>query len=68
MDKLMLKTKEHTEFDRWWKDWISKCTQNRLLVEPRSSGEKPGADVQRGADAWPGNLAHEPDAASGLTQ
>jgi hypothetical protein len=32
MDNLMLKTRENTEFDRWWKDWISKRTQNPVLV------------------------------------
>jgi hypothetical protein len=63
MGKLMPKTKGHAEFDRWWKDWISKSTQNRDVLEPRASGKKPGAGVEHTADARPGNLAHEPDAA-----
>jgi hypothetical protein len=40
----------------------------RVGAEPRTSGKKPSADVERTADAWPGNLAHEPDAAPGITQ
>jgi hypothetical protein len=54
MGKLMLRTKGDAEFDRWWKDWASKRTQNRVVVEPRASSKKPGADVERTANEEPG--------------
>ena len=60
MGKLMLNTKTYTEFERWWKEWMSKCAQNRVAAE-RSTAKKPGAGVERGADSWPGNLANKPD-------
>ena len=56
----MLKTKQYTEFDRWWKDWMSKCAQNRVAAESRTA-KKPVAETERAAEAWPGNLANKPD-------
>jgi hypothetical protein len=60
MGKLMLKTKEYTEFDRWWKDWLSKCAQNRVAAESRTA-KKPDADAERAADSWPPKLANKSD-------
>ena len=61
MDNLMLKTRENTEFDRWWKDWISKRTQNPVSVEPRPSGKNLGSDVEGTAHAWPAiSLSNQP--------
>jgi hypothetical protein len=68
MGKLMPKTKEDTEFDRWWKDWVSRRSVSRVLVDPRIPGKKPGADVENAADASPHNLAPEPDTAPAITQ
>jgi hypothetical protein len=59
----MMKTEGHAEFDRWWSAWLSRLALNRVVVEPRVSGKKPGADVKRTADAGPGDLALESDAA-----
>jgi hypothetical protein len=53
MGNLMLKTRENAEFDRWWKDWISKRTRKSVLVEPRASGKNLDGDVERIAHAWP---------------
>jgi hypothetical protein len=44
--------KGHSEFDSWWKNWISKVTQNRFVVEPQGRGNEPGSDVKRTADGW----------------
>jgi hypothetical protein len=59
----MLKTKGHAEFERWWKEWVSRRTQTRIVDEPRPSGKKLELDIERTTDAASCNLAHEPDAA-----
>jgi hypothetical protein len=61
MDKVMLKNQERTEFEKWWNGWISRRTQNRVLVTPRPFREKSDIDVECPTDQWPGNLAHRPD-------
>jgi hypothetical protein len=50
----MPRTKENEEFDKWWKQWISTRAQGRIWVKP-PSGKMPGADIERTADADPGN-------------
>jgi hypothetical protein len=58
----MMKTEGHAEFDRWWSAWMSRLALNRVVVEPRVSEKKSSADVERTADAGPGDRALESDA------
>lgn len=48
-----MKTKEHTEFDRWWKDWISRRTQDRVFAETRTPATKAISDIEQSADGSP---------------
>jgi hypothetical protein len=48
-----VKTKEHTEFDRWWTDWISRRTQVRVFAETRTTATKAISGIEQSADGSP---------------
>jgi hypothetical protein len=58
----MPNTRENTEFNRWWRDWISKRAQKPVLVETQASSKRFGAVVERSSA---GDLVPETDAELG---
>jgi hypothetical protein len=64
----MRRARERTEFDRWWKDWILRRTQSRVVGEIQPSGKNGGTDLERSTDARPCNSGDLPDAESGTAQ
>jgi hypothetical protein len=47
----MPRTKRNTEFDKWWKEWSSKFTQDHLTGERRVPVNELDHDVERTAGA-----------------